>query len=177
MARLDTIKIGISSCLLGQLVRFNGGHRYDHYINEELRGRFEFVAYCPEVAIGLGVPRDPIQLVSTDGGIRVLGVHDPNLDVTKPLQQYGQQVATQLDSLSGYIFKARSPSCGIGSVKLHAPSGALLNQLGVGAYSDEIMKAHPQLPVIDEGMLADPAARDEFLARVTAYHQHLMFVP
>ena len=105
------IPVGISSCLLGQTVRYDGGHKYDVYINRRLADFFDFRPFCPEVAIGLGTPRPPIRLVTTSDGLRVRGVKDPSRDVTEQLCDYGNRVAAKQAELCGYIFKSRSPSC------------------------------------------------------------------
>jgi len=166
---LHKIPVGISSCLLGQTVRFDGGHRYDRFINTRLADFLELRPYCPEVAIGLGIPRAPIRLVRTPGGIRVRGVRDPALDVTQRLADYAHEVVRQLDDVCGYIFKARSPSCGMERVKTFHDNGLPGRSDGVGAYARAIVQALPNLPVEEEGRLNDPALRDNFIERVFTY--------
>jgi len=163
------IPVGISSCLLGEQVRFDGGHQYDRYINTRLADFLEFRPYCPEVAIGLGVPRAPIRLVRTADGLRVRGVTEPELDVTDPLTSYGRAVAGELTDVCGYIFKARSPSCGMERVKTFHNNGLPGRSDGVGAYAQAIMLAHPDLPVEEEDRLNDPGLRDNFIERVFTY--------
>jgi uncharacterized protein YbgA (DUF1722 family)/uncharacterized protein YbbK (DUF523 family) len=165
------IPVGISGCLLGQNVRFNGGHKFDAYINRRLALFFDFRPFCPEVAIGLGTPRAPIRLVKTRHGIRVQGVQDPSLDVTKKLQAYGRQTANGLDDICGYIFKARSPSCGMTRVKTWTEAGAPARSDGIGEYARAIMQAHPNLPVEEEGRLHDPDLRDNFIGRVFTWYR------
>lgn len=160
------IAVGISSCLLGQNVRFDGGHKYHAWINKRLAEHFEFRPFCPEVAIGLGIPREPVRLVNTDRGTRVLGVKDPSLDVTDDLDGYGRTVAAQLDVVCGYIFKARSPSCGMERVRTRNEAGMPGRSAGVGAFAAAIMDACPNLPVEEEGRLNDPDLRDNFIERV-----------
>ncbi len=104
------IRIGISSCLVGQPVRFDGNHKHDHYITGTLGTVFEFVPVCPEVGIGLGTPRPTIHLVGTAEAPRAVGVKVADLDVTDKLVRYGQRMAGKLSDLSGYIFKSKSPS-------------------------------------------------------------------
>ena len=108
----DEIRMGISSCLLGEEVRFDGGHKRDRFIVGTLSQFFRFVPVCPEVAIGLGTPREPIRLVSVGDDVRVRGVRTPDLDVTQPLRDYGREMADRLRDISGYILKRGSPSCG-----------------------------------------------------------------
>ena len=165
------IPIGISSCLLGEQVRYDGGHRHNSLITTQLSGIFEFRPLCPEVAIGLGVPRQPIQLVHTAQGIRVRGVHKPELDVTRKLQAYGQQVATGYTDICGYIFKARSPSCGTRGVATWTEQGDEDGANGIGAYAAALISAIPGLPITDEEALQDPAQRQHFIAEVTGWYQ------
>lgn len=160
------IPVAISSCLVGEHVRYDGGHKYDPFINRQLAGFFEFRPFCPEVAIGLGIPRAPIRLVATADGVRVRGVQDDSLDVTDRLDAYGKKVAGKLDEVCGYIFKSRSPSCGMERVKTWRENGAPGKSDGIGAFAASIMQAHPNLPVEEEGRLNDPGLRDNFIERV-----------
>jgi uncharacterized protein YbgA (DUF1722 family)/uncharacterized protein YbbK (DUF523 family) len=170
---IHRIPVGISSCLVGQAVRFDGGHKADRYINSRLSDFMEWIPFCPEVAIGLGIPRPPIRLVQTAGGIRVQGVKDPTVDVTDQLAAYGRKTAQDLHGLCGYIFKARSPSCGMERVKTYHENGLPGRSEGVGAYAQEIMRAHPNLPVEEEGRLNDPDLRDNFIERVFTRYRWL----
>ncbi|MGN2392788.1 DUF523 domain-containing protein, partial [Pelomicrobium sp. G1] len=113
----ERIRIGISSCLLGAEVRFDGGHKRDAYLTETLARYFEFVPVCPEVAIGLGVPRETIRLVRCPQGIRAVGARDPSQDFTDRLETYGRRMAAELKGLCGYVFKRASPSCGMERVR------------------------------------------------------------
>lgn len=158
------LRIGVSSCLLGQKVRYNGGHKRDNWIARTLARHFELVPICPEIAIGLGVPRAPIHLVSRAGKIRAVGIADRSLDVTNALTRYGRQMAATLDNLCGYVFKARSPSCAVAGI---AVKGA--RDTHAGLYAAAFLKTHPLLPVEDEERLQDAALRRQFLARVRAY--------
>lgn len=166
------IRIGISSCLLGEQVRFDGNHKQDHYITGTLGEVFEFVPVCPEVGIGMGVPRPTIRLVGTAEAPRAIGVKVEGLDVTDKLIQYGKRTAGKLSDLSGYIFKSKSPSCGMERVRLYDPPGAKGGgggKQGIGLYAREIMRAYPHLPVEEEGRLGDPILRDNFLECVFIY--------
>lgn len=163
------IRIGISSCLLGQKVRFDGNHTQDHFITGTLSEVFDFVPVCPEVGIGMGVPRPTIRLIGPADAPRAIGVKDTSIDVTDKLIHYGKRTAAKLDDLSGYIFKSKSPSCGMKRVKLfNGTSGS--SKQGVGLYAREIMRALPLLPVEEEGRLGDPLLRDNFLECVFIYH-------
>ncbi|HEY9199011.1 MAG TPA: DUF523 and DUF1722 domain-containing protein [Gammaproteobacteria bacterium] len=174
MTQPSQIRIGISSCLLGEQVRFDGNHKHDHYITGTLGEVFEFVPVCPEVGIGLGVPRPTIHLVGPPEAPRALGVKVADLDVTDKLVRYGRRIAGRLSGLSGYIFKSKSPSCGMERVRLYdGPDrkGGGGGKQGVGLYAREIMRAHPLLPVEEEGRLGDPLLRDNFLECVFTYHR------
>ena len=159
------LKIGVSACLLGKEVRFDGGHKRCSFVTDALAEHFEFVAWCPEVAIGMGTPRQPIRLVSDAGEIRAVGVRDAGLEVTLPLQRYGQSVAGSIGALSGFIFKKDSPSCGMERVKVYNDKG-MAERSGTGLFAREIMKAHPLLPVEEEGRLNDANLRENFINRV-----------
>lgn len=172
MAQHDNrIPIGISSCLLGEEVRFNGGHKFDRFINNRLSQFFEFRPYCPEVAIGLGIPREPIRQVKTEEGIRIQGTKDQSVDVTDELHRYGERVAVKSGGLCGYIFKSASPSCGMERVKTYSIKGLPLKSEGVGAFAGRIIEALPNLPVEEEGRLNDPGLRENFIARVFTYYR------
>lgn len=166
----EKIRIGISSCLLGEKVRFDSGHKRDSYINGTLSQYFDFIPYCPEVAIGLGIPRQAIRLVFKGERVHVTGTRDPSLDVTDKLHAYGRKVAGEIQDLSGYILKKGSPSCGMERVKVYHENGNPLDK-GSGAFAEEIMQAHPLLPVEEEGRLGDPVLRENFIVRVFVFHR------
>jgi uncharacterized protein YbgA (DUF1722 family)/uncharacterized protein YbbK (DUF523 family) len=166
---MKKIPIGISSCLLGENVRFDGGHKRDSYITGTLSAYFEFIPFCPEIGIGLGVPRPTIQLVKTDKIIRCVGVKNPEMDVTENLRNLAQDLAEQHAQLCGYILKKDSPSCGMTKVKVYQNS--IPNREGVGIYAQEMMRINPLLPVEDEGRLGDPRLRENFIQRVYVLHR------
>lgn len=167
---MQKIKLGISSCLLGQPVRYDGGDKYDANIHESLGRDFELISICPEMAIGLGVPRPPIQLVQVGEMIRALGVEDSSVDVTDALHAYGKAMADELASLSGYIFKARSPSCGLRDAEIHNESGAVSGRVS-GAFAYSLLNKLPLLPAENEERLLDAKRRDNFLVRIHIYHR------
>lgn len=167
---LHKIPIGISSCLLGNKVRFDAGHKRDAYITNTLSNYFNFVAVCPEVAIGLGTPREPIRLVKSRDDIRAMGTKNPQLIATEALSNYARRMTYSLRNISGYLVKSRSPSCGMEGLKIYNQKGMPLNNKGVGIYTRVIMRALPQLPVEEEGRLDDPALRKNFIERVIIYH-------
>jgi uncharacterized protein YbgA (DUF1722 family)/uncharacterized protein YbbK (DUF523 family) len=160
------IRVGVSSCLLGERVRWDGDENRDAYIVETLGRVFDLVPICPEVGIGLGVPRPPIHLVQRPDGLHAIGVDDPGLDVTSRLSTYARENIAEHPDVCGYIFKSGSPSCGIERVKVHTTPGAPPERIGVGIYAATWMAARPELPVEDEGRLADAELRDNFIERV-----------
>jgi len=165
-----SIRIGISSCLLGERVRWDGNHKQDSYIRRTLGEVFEFVPVCPEVGIGMGIPRPTIRLVGDPEAPRLVGVEDDQLDVTGAMQRFGRRQARRLNDLDGYIFKSKSPSCGMERVKLYTGKGGVSKQ-GVGLYAREFMAANPLVPCEEEGRLGDPGLRDNWLERVFTWHR------
>jgi len=167
---LDKIPVGISSCLLGQEVRFDGGHKRDSYVTGTLSDYFDFVPFCPEAAVGLGIPRQPIRLVQRGKEVRAVGVRTPELDPTDDLAAFASRTARQLGYLSGYILKNNSPSCGMERVKVYNDKG-MPERIGVGIYARVLMKSLPLLPVEEEGRLGDAVLRENFIERVFVYHR------
>lgn len=164
------IRLGISSCLLGEKVRFDGNHKLDSYLTDTLGQFVEWVPVCPEVAIGLGIPRPPIRLVGSPSTPRAVGVQDGSLDVTDKLAVYGRQQARQLDDLSGYVFKSKSPSCGIERVKIYQHTGHPPKS-GRGIYAEAFLSSQPWLPAEEEGRLSNPRLRENFIERVFVYRR------
>lgn len=162
--------IGISSCLLGENVRYDGGHKRNAFITDVLSEHFQFRPVCPEVAIGLGTPRPPIHLHEDERIIRVIGVKEPDKDFTGALREYGRRMSEELAEISGYIFKAKSPSCGVWRVPIHRESKPPVKD-GRGAYADAFIQARPLLPVEEEGRLHDPVLRENFIERVFAFRR------
>lgn len=166
---MKKIPVGISSCLLGQEVRFDGGHKHDAYITGTLGQYFEFRPFCPEVEIGLGVPRPTLHLVRIGEEIRCVGVKDPERDVTDRLRRRAEQLKDQHAELCGYILKKDSPSCGMERVKVYGNGQP--RREGVGLYAEALMKANPLLPVEEEGRLGDPGLRENFIQRVYVFYR------
>lgn len=163
------IKVGISACLLGAPVRYNGGHKQSLLCKDVLSQYFNYVAVCPEEAIGLGTPREPIRLVGDVDNPRAVGTVTPSLDVTDALTDYGQTKAAQLNDLCGYILMQKSPSCGMARVKVYQEHGRPAEHQGRGLFAAALMQAQPNLPVEEDGRLNDPVLRENFITRVFAY--------
>ncbi len=169
MTAANTIKIGISACLLGQPVRYNGGHKASQLCKDVLSRHFQFVGLCPEQAIGLGTPRQPIRLVGDPQNPRARGTVNSELDVSEALSAYGQRAAEQLHDISGYILMQKSPSCGMERVKVYRDNGYPADGGGRGLFAAALMRARPDLPVEEDGRLHDPVLRENFITRVFAY--------
>ncbi len=171
------IRLGISSCLLGNKVRFDGGHKHNDYITATLGQYFEFVPFCPETEAGLGIPRPPIHLVKQAGVIRLLNVRDHQLDVTATLTASSGQIAERLDGegLCGFILKKDSPSCGMERVKTYIADtpNAPPERSGTGIFAASIKQRHPNLPLEEEGRLCDPVLRENFITRDCIYPRWL----
>ena len=162
-------KIAISACLMGAEVRFNGGHKESRLCSRTLTDYFDFVEVCPEVAIGMGIPREPIRLVGDPVQPQAVGSIDREINVTRPLAEYGRKMAAELDDICGYIFMQKSPSCGLERVKVYHANGAPVDGGGRGIYAQAFCAQHPDLPVEEDGRLNDPVLRENFLTRVFAY--------
>jgi FdhD protein len=168
----ERIRVGISACLLGQAVRFDGGHKKDETLTEMLGPHVEFVPVCPEVEMGLGIPREPMRLVRLGSGLRMVTVESA-VDHTEPLRRWAAGRLDQLarEGLAGYILKADSPSCGLSQVKTFASDGAPLEPNGRGLFAEMLTERFPCLPVTDERRLADPTVREGFVRQVLDYHE------
>ncbi len=178
------VAVGISSCLLGELVRYNGEHRQAALLIAELTPHVRWVPVCPEVEVGMGVPREPVRLVEGDalragrnvnqdggriGPLRMLGV-ESGRDWTESMERFAADCAARLKELavSGYIFKARSPSCGLREVPIHAADNVPIGK-GAGLFAAAVIARFPDLPVAEESDLTDAAACRAFLERVREY--------
>ena len=172
-------KVAVSACLLGEPVRYDGSHKKSSFCVNDLAPLVDFVPVCPEVAIGMSIPRPPIHLVDLGdkdhSDIRAIGTkeadpYNPQIDVTQKLFDYGVEKGQQLSDLDGYIFMQKSPSCGIYSAKRYLPNG---NSQGVisGLYAQGFQQQQPNLPLEEAGRLNDAGLRDNFLIRIYAHCQ------
>ncbi|MCG7981615.1 MAG: DUF523 and DUF1722 domain-containing protein [Candidatus Thiodiazotropha lotti] len=173
MSQSDTTKpiIGLSACLLGHQVRYDGGHKRDRFIAEILQEHVEYHPLCPETGIGLGVPRPTIRLIGDPDRPRLVGVADPSQDYTRQMQAYTLQQTERLSHLSGYILKKNSPSCGMSRVKVFSEQGTHAQRKGSGIFAQLLMEKLPQLPLEEEGRLNDPVLRENFINRIYVYHR------
>ena len=165
------IRVGISRCLLGEEVRFDGGHKHDGFLTGTLGRFFEWVPVCPEVEAGMGVPRESVRLLADPAGIRMVGVRSGS-DFTDAMKSYSRLKVEELQrtDLHGFILKKDSPSCGMERVRLYAGAGTAVRQ-GRGMFAEELMARFPDLPVEEEGRLHDLGLRENFIERVFAFHR------
>ncbi len=161
--------LAVSACLLGERVRYDGADKRNETLLGPLADQFDYLPFCPEVGIGLTVPRPPLQLVQQERDVRVLGVADPTVDVTDALRAYAQKMASPLSAVCGVIFKCRSPSCALGSAPLHGDADEIIGSTS-GAFAGEIAAILPELPMVEEEHLNLQQEYDDFLQRVMSRH-------
>ncbi|MEK7703841.1 MAG: DUF523 domain-containing protein [Myxococcota bacterium] len=170
-ADLRRPRIGVSQCLLGDPVRYDGGHRRSECVADLLARRCDLVPVCPEVELGLGVPRETIQLVRLGERVHLMGT-GTGIDHTDAMEQYAQRRVRELVQLglSGFVFKRDSPSCGVSTVRVLDPHGTVTTN-GRGLFAVALLQALPHLPITEEDALFGPGACDDFLARVALYQR------
>ena len=173
---MDKINIGISACLTGKKVRYDGSHKQDHYITDTLGQYFEFSPVCPEVEYGLPVPREPMRLTGDPQNPRLVTIRT-YMDHTEGMKKWAEEKTKELDKqeLCGFIFKSRSPSSGMKGVKVYDDKG-VPHTNGVGIFADVFMKRFPLVPVIDEGRLNDPVLREAFIEKVFVFQRWNAFL-
>lgn len=165
------LKIGISSCLLGEQVRFDGGHKRDQFLVDVLGRHVAWIRVCPEVEVGMGTPRETLRLVRVDGGVRMITART-HVDHTDSMRAWARRRAETLgrEDLDGYVLKKDSPSCGMERVKVYGGSGMAARD-GRGLFAEVLLACFPLLPVEEEGRLTDPTLRENFIERVFAYRR------
>lgn len=170
------IKIGISTCLLGENVRYDGGHKLDHYLVDTLGTYVEWVPVCPEVEYGLPVPREAMRLVGDPVSPRLV-TRSSGIDHTEGMQEWADKKLKDLDKkdLCGFIFKSRSPSSGYKGVKVYSASG-MPSHRGTGIFAAAFIKQFPLIPVEDDGRLHDPQLRENFIERIFVYQRWKLFL-
>lgn len=169
------VRVGISRCLLGEEVRYDGGHKHDRFITDTLGKYFEWISVCPEVEAGMGVPRESVRLIADGESVRVLGVRTQQ-DFTGILSNYSVHKVKMLlkEDVHGFILKKDSPSCGMERVRVYRKDAA--SKTGSGVFASELMAKMPDLPVEEEGRLHDLALRENFIERVFAHYRWSEFV-
>ena len=166
------IRVGVSSCLMGREVRFDGGHKRSRFVTDELAPFVDFVLICPEVEAGLPIPRPALRLVRGASGEVRMRETKSGLDHTEVMTDFVRRRVESLKNqdLTGYVFKKDSPSCGAMRVKIYTDEG-MPQRDGVGFFARELMQAFPDLPIEEEGRLNDPALRENFIERLFAYQR------
>lgn len=166
---MEKIRMGISRCLLGENVRYDGGHQLDRYLTDTLGKYFEYTPVCPEVEYGLPIPREALRLVGKPDSARLVTIKS-GVDHTEGMLKWAQVRLEELakEDLCGFIFKSKSPSSGMRAVKVYGPSGMPVHK-GVGIFAGAFMKRFPTLPVEEDGRLHDPLLRENFIERVFVY--------
>lgn len=169
MTHTGKLLIGVSACLLGQPVRFDGGHKKDDFLTQACGPFFEWVPVCPEVEAGMGVPREAVRLVGGANGPRMIAEKSAR-DWSAVMERLSRRRVEELSDLglSGYVFKKNSPSCGLMRVKLYHSKNQS-SPTGRGLFAAAVTAALPLLPVEEEGRLNDMALRENFIERVFAY--------
>jgi uncharacterized protein YbgA (DUF1722 family)/uncharacterized protein YbbK (DUF523 family) len=168
---IGTLKIGVSSCLLGAKVRFDGQHKRDAFLVDQLGAFVEWVAVCPELEVGMGVPRESVRLVRGGrDGLRMLG-NRSETDWTARMRRFAERRVRALEGLVGYVLKSKSPSCGMERVKVHdgIEKRAPVTKDGVGLFAEALRARFPNLPIEEEGRLHDAGLRENFVERIFAY--------
>jgi len=168
---MTPLRIGISACLLGQQVRYDGGHKRDRFLTDTFGLFVEWVPVCPEVEAGFGTPREAMRLVDDDGRLRLVTVKT-GIDLTGQLERFARRRVEQLaaEELSGYVLKKDSPSCGVERVKVYNAHAAP-SRSGQGLFAAALCARYPHLPVEEEGRLSDARLRENFVERVFAYRR------
>ncbi|GAA1718761.1 DUF523 and DUF1722 domain-containing protein [Nonomuraea sp. AD125B] len=160
-------RVAVSSCLLGELVRYNGGHSRDRFLTDALDPYVDWIRICPEMEAGLGTPRETLRLEAADDGPR-LRTRATHVDLTDRMRALAAERAAALD-VDGYVFKAKSPTCGIHGVPVYRADGTPADRRNRGLFAETVIAAHPLLPVEDEGRLHDALLRESFVERVFAH--------
>jgi uncharacterized protein YbgA (DUF1722 family)/uncharacterized protein YbbK (DUF523 family) len=168
----DRPRLGISACLLGDQVRFDGGHKRDPFLTDILSPHVCWVRVCPEVEVGMGTPRETLRLERRDGRAIRMVTTRTGIDHTDAMSAWARRRLSELERehLSGYVLKKDSPSCGMEKVKVFGASG-LPQRTGRGIFAEALLQRFPNLPVEEEGRLSDPRLRENFIERVFAYQR------
>lgn len=166
---MDKIRIGISSCLLGNPVRYDGGHQLDRFLRDTLGHYVEYVPVCPEAECGLGIPRETMRLEGEPGSVRLVTTRT-KVDLTERMRTWaaGRVLELESEGLCGFVFKGGSPSSGMERVKLYDANG-VPRKIGVGLFAAAFMEYFPLLPVEEDGRLHDPVLRENFIERIFVF--------
>lgn len=164
-------RIGVSACVMGDKVRYDGGHKQSTFVTRQLHSHVIYQPICPEVGIGLPVPRPTIHLREMADGLHLTDSRNGMLDHTEALQSFFTQQLPKLEKLDGYILAAKSPSCGMERIKVYDENGQLLHRQGQGLFVQLLHKHFPHLPMEEDGRLNDAGLRESFITRVFVYQE------
>lgn len=164
------IIVGISSCLLGDEVRYNGGHKLSRFCKNDLSEYFQFQKFCPEVTAGFGIPRPTLRLTGNPESPTLSYTKDMESDVTLQLQEVCDPYVKKLEHLDGYILQQKSPSCGMARIKVFKTDTVAHQEMSAGLFAKTLMEQYPHLPIEEEGRLHDHPLRENFIERVYAHH-------
>ena len=165
------IRVGISGCLMSNKARFDGCHEQSKMLSQNLARYFDFVPACPEVGIGMGIPRKPIRRIGDVNSPSIVSAQDNAIDYTEKMVEFSNQKAKEHLDLFGYIFMENSPSVGLFRVKVSQENCCPADESGRGIYASIITQENPQLPIEEASRLTDPSLRENFITRVFAYHK------
>ncbi len=166
----DKPLVGVSRCLLGDAVRYDGRSKSNTIVLEKLSQLFEFIPVCPEIEAGLSVPRPPVQLTGSIKNPKLIGRDNPAIDVTNIMQRYCNTRPAELDHLSGFIFKSRSPSCGLNSTPVFI-NKVCVTETSRGLFAKSLCEKHPDLVVIEDTELEDKNLLEKFIQLISVSHQ------
>lgn len=167
----DRPQIGASACLARQAVRFDGGYISNEFLNNDCSKFFDIHSICPEVEMGMGIPRPVIQLRDFDGEIRLVYSKNPDKELTHQMRTFAEQKINNLPALDGYIFKKDSPSCGVFKVAVVSNKTGMRKRDGMGVFARAFKEIYPNVPTEEEGRLNDSGIRENFLERVYAHYR------
>ena len=165
----DRPQIGASACLARKAVRFDGGYISNEFLNKDCSEFFDIHTMCPEVEMGMGIPRPTIQLRDFDGEIRLVYSKNPDEELTHQMRAFAEQKINSLPPLDGFIFKKDSPSCGVFKVAVVNNKTGMRKRDGIGVFAAAFKETYPNVPTEDEGRLNDAGIRENFLERVYAH--------
>ncbi|MCV2885351.1 DUF523 and DUF1722 domain-containing protein [Aestuariibacter sp. AA17] len=166
----EIIHVGVSACVVGDKVRFDGGHKKSGYVSNYLGETFHLVPVCPEVGMGMPVPRPAIRIIEDEGQEKLVDSKDSAIDHTSALNRFYDTKSPQFAKLDGYIFCAKSPTCGVERIKVYTSEGDVLHRKGMGLFSKRLKEQYPLLPIEEDGRLNDLGLRESFVTKVYVHH-------
>lgn len=167
---MKKIAIGTSACILGQKVRFDGGHKRSHLVTDVFSEVFDYRPVCPEMGIGMASPRPAIRLIEHEEQVKLVQSNDVSIDYTDKMQAFSSKTLPKLADVHGFVLAAKSPSCGMERLKVSNADGQVQHRKGVGLFAARLLERYPNLPVEEDGRLNDAFLRENFIERVYAHH-------